>query len=122
MVNYVQNITLALRALAPTYIAWPSAEERTVLQDYYKRHFFGDKVVGAVDGSCIPCLVVLSVAMRWRLLRQVSLREFVCRYNVSYCTRFSPALSSTDTVWLESNTVSKVELRLAKSKGCYTKQ
>ena len=41
------------------------------------------------------------------LMLLFEVREFVCRYKVSYCTRFSPALSSTDTVWLESNTVSK---------------
>ncbi len=54
LVNYVNNITLALRALAPGLIAWPDKQEREILKDYYKRHYFWDNAVGAVDGSCIP--------------------------------------------------------------------
>jgi hypothetical protein len=52
--NYVNNITVALRALAPVLIAWPDEQERQLLKDYYKRHYFWDNVVGAVDGSCVP--------------------------------------------------------------------
>ena len=50
----MNNITVALRALAPVLIAWPDEQERQLLKDYYKRHYFWDNVVGAVDGSCIP--------------------------------------------------------------------
>ncbi len=54
VVNYVNNITLALRALAPGFIAWPDKQEQKILKDYYKRHYFWDNIAGAVDGSCIP--------------------------------------------------------------------
>ena len=40
VINYVSNCTLALRALASRLIKWPSPQEREVLKDYYKRHFF----------------------------------------------------------------------------------
>jgi hypothetical protein len=47
---------MTLRALATGLIAWPDKQEREILKDYYKRHYFWDNVVGAVDGSCIPLL------------------------------------------------------------------
>ena len=60
---------MALRALAPVHIAWPGEQERDILKDYYKRHYFWDNVVGAVDGSAMYSVIVLSIYLWWRLLR-----------------------------------------------------
>jgi hypothetical protein len=52
----VNNITVALRALAPVLIAWPNEQERLLLKDYYKRHYFWGNVDNVLSLSFCPSI------------------------------------------------------------------